>query len=76
MPLEISWSRDGKEFDLSSNAVSTTKIGNKAVLLLIDSVSESQMGNYTCTAKNKAGQDSFSASLNVYGREFYYFSVG
>lgn len=46
------------------------KIGQKAVLLLIDSVSESHMGNYTCTAKNKAGSVSYTASLNVYGTEF------
>ncbi|XP_056643974.1 cell adhesion molecule Dscam2 isoform X2 [Diorhabda sublineata] len=64
-PLNISWSFQGRYVD-PQNVISTTKIGQKANLLLIDSVTESQAGNYTCIAANKAGSVSFTASLNVY----------
>ncbi|KAJ8967482.1 hypothetical protein NQ314_002796 [Rhamnusium bicolor] len=65
VPLELTWSFEGNYVD-SQNGVSTTKVGKKASLLLIDSVTEGQAGNYTCTAKNRAGSVLYTASLNVY----------
>lgn len=65
-PLVLAWSFEGNFID-SQNGFSTTKIGQKASLLLIDSVTEEQAGNYTCTAKNNAGSVSYTAELNVYG---------
>ncbi|XP_018577220.1 Down syndrome cell adhesion molecule-like protein Dscam2 isoform X8 [Anoplophora glabripennis] len=64
-PLVLTWSFEGNFID-SQNGFSTTKIGQKASLLLIDSATEEQAGNYTCTAKNRAGSVSYTAELNVH----------
>lgn len=66
LPLTITWSFQGKLID-SNSGVITTNIGKKANSLLIDSVSEVQSGNYTCTAQNRAGSSDYTASLDVYG---------
>lgn len=65
-PFNISWSFEGGDVD-AHGGVTTTKIGERASLLLIDSVSEAQVGNYTCTADNVAGSVRFSAVLSVNG---------
>ncbi|XP_068899421.1 cell adhesion molecule Dscam1 isoform X17 [Tenebrio molitor] len=65
LPLNITWSFQGGVIDLHSGVV-TTNIGKKASSLLIDSVSEVQSGNYTCTAQNRAGSSDYTASLDVY----------
>lgn len=65
-PLEFTWTFEG----LSANSLSdvtTTKIGTKGSLLFIDSVTEDQAGNYTCSVSNRAGSVSYAATLNVYG---------
>nr|CAH7736158.1 unnamed protein product [Callosobruchus chinensis] len=64
LPLKITWSFDGNAADAS---FTTIKISPKASLLLIDSASEIQAGNYSCTVTNAAGSVSFTASLDVYG---------
>lgn len=66
LPLNITWSFHGGVVELDSGVI-TTKIGKKASSLLIDSVSEVQSGNYTCTAQNRAGSSHYTASLDVYG---------
>jgi hypothetical protein len=71
LPLNITWSFQGGVIDLHSGVV-TTNIGKKASSLLIDSVSEVQSGNYTCTAQNRAGSSDYTASLDVYGTLFCY----
>ncbi|KAJ8982888.1 hypothetical protein NQ317_004318 [Molorchus minor] len=68
-PLELSWTFEGNRVDSQSGVV-ITKIGQKANLLLIDAVTGSQAGNYTCTATNKAGSVSYTAPLNIYGSFF------
>lgn len=68
-PLDISWSFEGNHIN-SEKGFSITKIGKKASLLLIDSVSEGQAGNYTCMARNRAGSVYHTATLNVYGIRF------
>lgn len=65
-PLDIAWSFQGR-FLNSREGVTITKIGRKASLLLIDYVTEAQIGNYTCTTKNKAGSVRYTATLSVYG---------
>ncbi|XP_064216072.1 Down syndrome cell adhesion molecule isoform X9 [Tribolium castaneum] len=65
LPLTITWSFQGGLLD-SNSGVITTMIGKKASSLLIDSVSEVQSGNYTCTARNRAGSSDYTASLDVY----------
>lgn len=65
-PLDFAWSFQGR-FLNSQEGVTITKIGRIASLLLIDHVTEAQIGNYTCTTKNKAGSVHYTATLFVYG---------
>ncbi|KAL4143242.1 hypothetical protein QTP88_005598 [Uroleucon formosanum] len=63
-PLRITWNFYGEE--LSSNmGVSTMPVGDSMNVLIISSVVPSNRGNYTCLAKNSAGNDSFTAQLLV-----------
>ncbi|XP_060529784.1 cell adhesion molecule Dscam2 isoform X38 [Cylas formicarius] len=65
LPLEISWSFNENPLTVISG-ISAMKVGQKASLLLIDSVSEENAGNYTCHSRNVAGSASYTAPLNVY----------
>lgn len=66
LPLNITWTFNSVPLD-SQSSVNPLRAGKKASLLLFDSVSEDQAGNYTCIAKNQAGSVSHSTTLNVYG---------
>ncbi|XP_059477700.1 cell adhesion molecule Dscam2 isoform X5 [Neocloeon triangulifer] len=65
LPLEITWSFQGSNLS-TQMGISTTKVGRKASLLLIDPTLPGHTGNYTCTAKNKAGVANLTAKLNIY----------
>lgn len=65
-PLDIYWSFRGRSLN-SKDGITVTKIGKKTSILLIESVNERQRGNYTCTAKNRAGYVHFTTPLFVYG---------
>ncbi|XP_045473862.1 Down syndrome cell adhesion molecule-like protein Dscam2 isoform X48 [Harmonia axyridis] len=65
LPLNVTWTFQGRSVE-SLSGVSTTKIGKKASLLLIDSVVDTHQGQYTCTAMNRAGYANYTTSLDVY----------
>lgn len=65
-PLDISWSFQGVDV-LMRFGISTTKVGKKASMMVIDSASFHHQGNYTCTATNPAGVSTYAASLQVHG---------
>lgn len=66
LPVEIFWTHN--EVDASSlPGVSTPKAGRKGSNLLIDPTLSAHQGNYTCTARNRAGSSNVTATLNVYG---------
>lgn len=65
-PLEIVWSFDG-ENKINHLGISTIKAGSKGSMLLIESASYRHRGNYTCSAKNPAGESEFTTSLNIHG---------
>lgn len=72
LPLYVNWNFRGRSL-YSQEGVTVTKIGKKASLLLIESVTENHSGNYTCTAKNKAGFVHYTATLYVYGISIFNF---
>ena len=49
--------------------ISTTPMGPRASFLSIESVGHRHSGEYTCVARNKAGNASYSAYLKVNGKE-------
>lgn len=67
-PLEVTWSFQGSHLS-TQTGISTTKVGKRTSLLLIDPTQSGHTGNYTCTAKNKAGITNITATLNIYGKK-------
>ena len=65
-PLKISWSFHGADIT-SDTGIIITPLGTKASMLSIASVNHKHRGNYTCTAKNKAGSSRQTVELRVNG---------
>ena len=67
-PLQITWAFHGLDTSpKSQSGVSTMKLGQKSSVLMIDSVTSEHSGNYTCTARNSAGVNNYTAELIVTG---------
>lgn len=64
-PLDITWTFQGQ--NPSQYGVSTTRVGNKASMLVIDAASFQHQGDYSCMAKNPAGVTVYNTSLQVHG---------
>ncbi|GBL76505.1 hypothetical protein AVEN_53251-1 [Araneus ventricosus] len=62
-PYTFHWLKEGKEL-VSQNGV-IIQTGDMASILLIDPITYSSAGNYTCVVKNAAGMDSYSSALTV-----------
>ncbi|RZF38602.1 hypothetical protein LSTR_LSTR010935 [Laodelphax striatellus] len=66
-PIDLAWSFHGNRTgDLSRLGITTTKVGAKSNMLIIEAASSNHRGNYSCTAKNPAGSVSYSTTLNVH----------
>lgn len=62
-PVQISWMKGNGSISLGYGTdISTTKMYS---VLQIRDVNEDHSSNYTCLAKNKAGQDSKTVALKV-----------
>lgn len=66
LPIDIEWTLNGASLERFSE-ISFTKVGKRNSMLTIESVSDMNAGNYTCKAKNKAGEAAHVAQLNVNG---------
>ena len=66
-PLKITWSLKGDVVS-SEPSLTTTMIGTRTSILIINSVGYRHSGVYTCRASNKAGSVSYSTELKVNGR--------
>ncbi|XP_023225212.1 hemicentin-1-like [Centruroides sculpturatus] len=62
-PLEFVWQKNGREINPSSKVI-IRSLGEVSVIIL-EAVSVSDVGNYTCLLKNVIGTDSYTASLFV-----------
>lgn len=65
-PLQITWTHNSLPI-ASSDGVAVAKTSKRVSQLTIDSVQAIHAGDYTCTARNKAGEASYTAVLNVNG---------
>lgn len=65
-PLKISWNFHGAVLS-SHMGISTTKLGERSSVLTIASAMAAHSGNYTCTASNPAGANSYTATVHVNG---------
>lgn len=66
LPLNISWTFNGKALD-NSEGLTITKTSARVSALTLDSVTHKHAGNYTCFAANRAGTSTYNAILNVNG---------
>lgn len=66
LPIEITWTHNS--YPISPvDGITITKTSKRISQLTIDNVEATHAGRYTCTAKNKAGEASHTAILNVNG---------
>ena len=65
-PLKITWSLKGDVVS-SEPSLTTTMIGTRTSILIINSVGYRHSGHYTCHASNKAGSSQFTTELLVNG---------
>ncbi|VEN53575.1 unnamed protein product [Callosobruchus maculatus] len=64
LPINFSWLHNNVSIGYLEGVL-ISKAGKKASTITIDSVQAVHSGVYTCVAENKAGNDKFSARLNV-----------
>lgn len=68
LPLNITWLLNNEiAEDENISGVSTMMVNKRTSVLTIDSVDDHHAGNYTCLARNRAGLQTFTTELNVYG---------
>ena len=67
LPMDIQWHFRGSNVSSIGLGMTTTKVGSRTSLLVIDSVSPENGGLYTCRASNAAGNADYSAELLVQG---------
>ncbi|KAH7976768.1 hypothetical protein HPB52_019145 [Rhipicephalus sanguineus] len=66
-PYQITWQKDAKEVTKDAGGrVSVSTPSKSSATLRIASLRAEDVGNYTCTAKNRFGSDSVTASLVVH----------
>ena len=71
LPLTITWSLQGRGVAVqggSESGIMTAPMGQRASFLSIQSVGSQHSGTYTCTARNSAGNSSYSTNLMVNGK--------
>lgn len=66
-PLNITWFFEEKLVDDSLFGITKTRTSKKIGTLVIDSVQEMHLGNYTCVAANSAGSANYTTFLTVNG---------
>lgn len=65
-PMSVTWIFEGEGLPNHSD-IKTMKMAERTSFLSIASVTGAHSGNYTCIAKNRAGEDRYSTTLNVKG---------
>ncbi|XP_024891161.1 LOW QUALITY PROTEIN: hemicentin-2-like [Temnothorax curvispinosus] len=67
LPIEITWALNGEPIRPERSDVNILATTRKNSILSIESVAARHAGEYTCSASNKAGATSYSATLAVNG---------
>ena len=66
-PIRVEWYKDSLPLDVASLNIHRNEMGDLGSSLVFRSVGPSHAGNYTCFARNRAGEDSFTAQMIVRG---------
>lgn len=65
-PLYVTWIKDGTV--LQDSSFVRIQSSNDPSMLIIDSITSSHSGNYTCKMSNRFGHDSYTTELVVEGK--------
>lgn len=65
-PMSITWTFEGQDLSTVSG-IKTMKMAEQTSFLSIASITGAHSGNYTCIAKNRAGEDRYTTTLHVNG---------
>lgn len=66
LPIEITWKHNYRSID-PIDGITIARTSKRSSQLSVESALAIHSGEYTCTAKNTAGQTSHSVALNVNG---------
>lgn len=66
LPIEIKWKLNDVDVQKLKNGITTTN-GKRSSMLTVESITYTEAGNYTCIAKNRAGESAHLAELQVNG---------
>lgn len=67
LPVKILWEFNGRPLE-SGEGIMINSFGLRVSNMMIESVEGRHAGNYTCSARNRAGTESFTAELEVIGK--------
>jgi hypothetical protein len=67
LPIDIKWLFNGRHLRTNDGILLTNK-GLRISMLSIESVQPRHAGNYTCIAKNNAGEAQHTSELKVIGK--------
>lgn len=65
--LSFTWQKDNRALAETERISTSAQSRGSASTLVIASLRPEDVGNYTCTARNRFGSDSFTAPLSVNG---------
>ncbi|CAH2265758.1 jg7946 [Pararge aegeria aegeria] len=63
-PMSITWTFEGQDLSTVSG-IKTLKMAEQTSFLTIASITGAHSGNYTCIARNRAGEDRYTTTLHV-----------
>lgn len=66
-PISIEWTKDNQSLNDASLDVKINDIPDVGSTLVFHNIQQKHAGNYTCIARNRVGQDSFTAPMIVKG---------
>lgn len=68
LPFKFRWEKNGEPITDSKPQI--RRVDEYASLFVIDNISTIHTGNYTCSAENVAGVESFTVPLTVNGEHY------
>lgn len=71
-PLFFTWSKNEHAITNQADRLQLKKVADSISLLIIDSITKDDTGNYSCTVRNAFGEDSLTARLLIRGKNAFY----